>query len=284
MKSRCALLISISLSTMVGCGAEPPKNDTHAVDSQESAFITDNSLTDNSLTDNSLTDNSLTDNSLTDNSLTDNSLTDNALAAIQDPSGQGALNRELLRYIVACALKPDQSFDFSWTDTADAVHDEHYVGQLGLAPEWATGPLDKEGQEWVTACLGAKVNYYGVHVTISVRSGEQPLKLHPFSDELDDFPHIEGAFWGNLWAPQPYMNACYKPSNVNNSRAQQRDCASGHLLPDGTVEECGIINVVGPCSSVCKKFSWSRQYFEDCTQRPGQSYKRTDHVITTALP
>jgi len=281
MKSLSATLILVGLSSMLGCTAELPSEDATA--DAEGAFITDNALTDNALTDNALTDNALTDNALTDNALTDNALTDNALAAIQDPGAQGDLNRELLKYIVACAFKPQQSFDFSWTDEGNVVHNEHYVGQLGIAPQWATGSLGVEGQHMVTSCLAAKTNFYGVHVTISVRSSEKPLRLQPGSSELTAYSKVEGAFWGNLWAPQPYINACYNSANVNNSRAHKRDCAAGHLEQNGSVSECGIIDILGSCSSVCKSYNSQRGYYEDCRLKPG-SNKRTDLVITTALP
>ncbi|MBK9264518.1 MAG: hypothetical protein IPM54_32625 [Polyangiaceae bacterium] len=275
----------VTLAALSGCGAGPLPDEADEESSgvTQDALTTENALTVNAMTANALTLNALTANAMTLNALTLNAMTLNAIAAIQAPTAQGDLNRELLRYIVACALKPNQSFDFTWTDSGDAVHDEHYVGQLGLAPKWAKGRLDKDGQEMVSACLAAKVNFYGVQVTISVRSGEKPLKLHPHNPELDDYPNIEGAFWGNLWASQPYLNACYMSSNVDNSRDQQRDCAAGHVLPDGSIEQCGIIDIVGSCSSVCKKFNSSRGYYEDCKQKPGVSHKRTDNVITTSL-
>ncbi len=284
MKILSTSLFLLGLSVLTGCTANVPTELDETTGQAEGAFITDNALTDNALTDNALTDNALTDNALTDNALTDNALTDNALEAISDPNAQGALNRELLQYIVACAFKPTQAFDFTWTDNADLVHDEHYVGQLGLAPQWNSGPLNVKGQHMVSACLAAKTNYYGVHVTISVRSGEAPLRLSSHSDELDDYDRVEGAFWGNLWAPQPYLNACYNSANVDNSRAASRDCATGHLNADGTIEECGIINVVGSCANVCKKYNASRGHYSDCRKQPGVSTKRTDLVITTALP
>jgi len=281
MKLSSAWMLLVSSMAMVGCMAESLPEDP--VGTTDDALVTNNALTQNAITQNALTQNALTQNALTQNALTQNALTQNALSAIEDPSAQGALNRELLQYIVACAFKPSQSFDFTWTDDDGASHAEHLVGQLGLAPKWATGAIGPDGQRMVSACLGAKVNFYGVHVTISVRSGEKPLRLLPFDTELDDYPYVEGAFWGNIWAPTPYLNACYVPTNRDNSRDHLRECASGHVNADGTIAECGIIDIRGSCSSVCKKFDASRGYYEDCLEKPG-SNARTDRVITTALP
>lgn len=282
MKLSNVWMFFVSSMAMTGCIAESIP-DEMPVDATQDALVTDNALTQNAITQNALTQNALTQNALTQNALTQNALTQNALSAIQDPNEQGDLNRELLKYIVACAFKSQQSFDFSWTDEANVVHAEHFEGQLGLAPEWATGAMREDGKYLVTSCLAAKTNYYGVHVTISVRSGEKPLRLPSGSPELTSYNKVEGAFWGNLWAPQPYINACYNSANVNNSRAHQRDCAAGHLEQNGSVSECGIIDILGSCSSVCKSYNSQRGYYEDCRLKPG-SNKRTDLVITTALP
>jgi len=283
MKSATASILLVSLALLVGCSSESIPDDDVA-DAAEDALVTDNALTTNALTTNALTTNALTTNALTTNALTTNALTTNALAAIQDPGEQGLLTREFLQYTVACAFKSNQAFDFTWTDSSNVVHAEHFVGQLGLAPQWRTGALGNTGKHMVSACLAAKTNYYGVHVTISVRSGESPLRLSTNSPELADFANVEGAFWGNLWTAQPYLNACFNGATVNNSRAHQRDCAAGHLNSDGTIAECGIINIVGSCASACKKYNAARGYYEDCRDQPGVNNKRTDLVITTALP
>lgn len=285
MRISKSLLVLVGLSGLVGCTVESPIDD-ESVGKTEDAIIVLNAMTLNAITLNAITLNALINpsNAMTANAMTANALTANALSAIQDPTVQGDLTREFLQYLVGCSFTPTQSFDFTWTDANAVPHAEHYIGEIGLAPQWRTGPLGKDGEHMVSACLAARVNYYGVHVTISIRSGEKPLRLHPHDDELDDFSKVEGAFWGNLWAPQPYINACFNSANVNNSRARSRDCAAGHLNSDGTIGECGLIDIVGTCASACKKFSKSRGYYEDCREQPGVNNKRTDLVITTALP
>ncbi len=233
---------------------------------------------------NALNFNALNFNALNFNALNFNALTANSLEALLDPGADGALARQAMRYMVSCALTSSQTFTFVWTDALGILHAEIYAGQLGLAPTWATGPLNLTGQQLVSACLAARVNYYQVPVIISARSLHEPLKTMVNTQELADYPDVEGAFWGNLFAPEPYVSACYNPATVTNSRAHQRDCAVGHVTTTGVIEECGIIDIVGPCSLFCQGFNNAGQYYPSCQERPGVSATPNQQVITTALP
>jgi hypothetical protein len=110
------------------------------------------------------------------------------------------------------------------------------------------------------------------------------LKTLTGSQELVEFPDIEGAFWGNLWGCAPFIKACYNSATVNNSRAWKRDCAAGHVLSGGSIEECGMIDIVGPCSQVCQSINGAGQYYPACIEKPGVNTTMTKLVITTALP
>jgi hypothetical protein len=136
----------------------------------------------------------------------------------------------------------------------------------------------------VTGCLAARVNYYEVPVVISMRSVFEPLKTMSSDAEILDYPDVEGGFWGNLFAPQPYINACYNSETVANSRTFQRDCAAGHLDATGTPVECGPIHIVGACSSVCMSLNGGGFYYPACRDRPGISGSLTKAVVTTSLP
>lgn len=243
----------------------------------------------NSLVPNSLVPNSLVPNSLVPGELTPEALAPDVIAALQDPGPDGDAVRQLLRYVVGCALAEGQSFAFSWTDAAGVTHDEVYEGALGIAPGWATGPLsDDTAQRLVSACLAARVNWYGIAVVISVRSGLAPLMLAPGSSELAAYPHVEGAFWGNLFAPSPYLNACYLPENAEIARAAHRDCAVGHVEDpgqSGAPVPCGIIALTGPCGASCKALDSQTMHYAACVDRPGvPDSPTTAAVITTALP
>ncbi|WP_437277541.1 hypothetical protein WME90_40840 [Sorangium sp. So ce375] len=241
-------------------------------------------LSGNALSANALNLNALNLNALNLNALNLNGLSAQNLAVIRDPGPNGTLAREFMRYATSCALNSTGSFNFSWTDSSGKIHNEKYPGLLGVAPTWASGPLDELGQRMVTSCVAARVNYYQTPVLLSARSLRDPLKTLSSSQELIDYPDVEGAFWGNLFAAQPYLNTCYNSATVDNSRAHQRDCAAGHMTSEGQIVECGVIRIVGACSRVCQSLNGAGQYYPSCVDRPGQSTATTKEVITTALP
>lgn len=261
-----------------GCSNEGPIDDEDAVQG-ENALVQYNALTTNALTTNALTT-----NALTTNALTTNALSADALSALEDPSIAGTNARSFMHYAVGCALSPSQTFDFTWTDSDAVEHQESYHGELGIAPGWAAGGIPVSSQKLVSACMIARVNYYGVTVKISIRSAKAPLETMPGSQELVDFPHVEGAFWGNLWAPVPNLKACYFGPNIAVSRAAHRDCAVGHILPNGALAECGPIDIVGPCSTVCQNLDGGGQYYPACVERPFISNEKTKFVVTVGLP
>jgi len=293
-RQRWAQISGFSALFLLACG--PAADDLVAgpggVAEFSQALHGSNSLTPNGLNPNGLSPNGLSPNGLSPNGLSPNSLSPAALAAIQDPTQAGHLSRMFLRYAVGCAFDSTQSFTFSWTDIFGGRHDETYCGQLGLAPTWATQPLDLGGQQKVSACLGALTNYYGASVMVSLRSQEDPLKSLTIKTELAQYRYVEGAFFGNLFAATPRLHACYVTDNVEYSRAALRDCAAGHVVfvpsdgdgdGDGDVilEGCGLIQRLGPCSRHCKKLDGGGQYYPSCTDPvTGLS---TKWVITTAL-
>ena len=109
--------------------------------------MTENALSANALSANALSANALSANALSANALSANALSANSLTSITAPDAVGLLSRQLLKYTVGCALSTTQSFSFSWTDGGNVVHNETYAGVLGLAPAWASGPLDLVGAE-----------------------------------------------------------------------------------------------------------------------------------------
>jgi len=238
----------------------------------------------NALHVNALHVNALHVNALHVNALHVNALEPSALSAIRDSGANGDLTREFVKYTVSCAFAEGQTFEFTWTDEQNVEHVERYPGVLGLAPAWATGPLDLTGQRMVSACLAGLTNYYGTHVTVSMRAPEAPLKVVD-PNEFVAYPNIEGAFWGNLWDAQaPFLHSCYNSATVAHSRAHLRACAAGHLNPDNSVVECGIIDIVGPCDTVCEPVSEATGAYPSCIRKPDQDPAMTEHIITTALP
>src|SRR5262249_40895013 len=94
----------------------------------------------------------------------------------------------VLKYTVECAIPSGSSITMQDVDGSPYV----LSGALGLAPEWAAGPIGVDGQEAVSACLLARANALGRTLSISMR-GKWP-GLATQHDESIDYPWQEGAF------------------------------------------------------------------------------------------
>jgi len=268
---------------LVGCGYEAGEAGEETREAG-GAIVEHNALSANALAWNGIALNGIALNGIALNALDAATLDPQNLDAITAPGPTGDLARQFVRYAVSCAFSPTQTFSFSYVDALGALHQEAYPGTLAIAPEWATGPIGDERQRLLTACLAARVNYYEVPVVISVRSWLAPLQTLSSDAEVAAYSNVEGAFWGNLFAADPYIVACYNSETVDNSRAYQRDCAAGHLDASGATLDCGPIQIVGPCSSYCMSLNGGGKYYPSCRERPGQSNAMTKAVVTTALP
>ncbi|WP_437730701.1 hypothetical protein [Sorangium sp. So ce1335] len=247
-------------------------------------------MTVNRIALNALTQTALTPLTLSQRALAPGALTSSSLAVIQNPGTDGALSRELLRYVVSCALRPDQSFSFTWTDSGGVAHAETYPGHLGIADWWAYGPLtDPFYQRWISACLASRTNWYGVSVNISLRGSQSPLASQ--WAERSAYTVREGAFWGNVFSSTPYLRACHAPSGAARARTLKRECAVGHLATDpatgATVTQpCGPIALVGSCDTICDRVpDQNGGYYSRCLDNPATSSTAyTEVLITSFLP
>jgi hypothetical protein len=248
--SMCVILAAVSTAACIDEG-EP------AVGSDQEEVIVTNGLTLNGLTLNGLTLNGLTLNGLTLNGLT--------LNGLPLTSGDIANVKVLLKYTVECAIPSGSSI--SVRDVNGSMFPLY--GSLGLAPGWATGPLDVNGQEAVSACLLARSNAAGKTLSISLR-GKWP-SLSTDLTEAITYLTQEGAFWGNLFSAPAKMYACY---------SRNETCASiyGRLCSSSTA--CGFV-VVGMCDNVCVEPKQSKGMLYDyCTAPEGRWY----NIIRTSLP
>lgn len=202
-----------------------------------------------------------------------------SVTQLQAPSGANL--RRLLQYIVGCALPRNQSFDFDWTDLAGANHNERFRGDAGLAPNWKNAAMTVKEQEWVSACLASRSNWYGVPVRISMRGSLSELDVS--AGERNVYDRREGAYWGNIFSDTPFLNACFDPTNADYARSQQRDCAAGHEQ-SGIISECGMISIVGPCQQACSTVS-PDGYYSNCSVNQYGSLvgPPTNRVITVFL-
>ena len=268
-----ALGLAITLP-VIGCAQEPPTG------AAAEAALNANALNANALNANALNANALSPGGLGVAPLDPLALDPGARRALQDPGSAGDLSRELLRYSVSCALGAGQSFDFTWTAADGTVNAESYPGLLGLAPGWATAPLDPAGQQWVSACLASRVNAEGVSVQLSSR-GTSP-QLATTADERATFRVREAAFFGNLFTSDPVVYACYDVLTMTAAQLKHRVCAQPQLL-DLTLGslslgyDCGPIEVLGPCAQIlglltlgpCASHDPTDRYWYNCSPSYG---------------
>jgi hypothetical protein len=272
-----ALAVIAAISCATGCAPAPEEE----IGAAQEAGLNANGLNANGLNANGLNANGLNANGLNSNGLNSNSMRPEAMSAVQDPGPTGDLARQLLRYTVSCAFTSSQFFDFSWTDADRVTHQESYPGLLGLAPSWATQPLDLTGQQWVSSCLASRVNAEGVSVMLSSR-GTHPA-LATTSNERAAYQTREAVFFGNLFTGSPKVYACYDPLSMVPSQMAHRVCAQPDLLALNLNDltggyDCGPIHVVGPCTQllglitlgVCASQNPTNRYFYNCSA-PGSA-------------
>jgi hypothetical protein len=147
----------------------------------------------------------------------------------------------LLRYAIGCALPADAS-----VSTDDGTQ---FTGSLGLAPQWAERPLDPSEQRWISACLLARTNLFGVHVTISMRGKRPTLSGAVTEEERTNHAFEEGAFYGDLWAQPSRAYVCTGTGENAVKDRLQRVCTEESDVAG--VSRCGF-EIAGRCEDVCE--------------------------------
>jgi hypothetical protein len=173
----------------------------------------------------------------------------------------------LLGYAVKCALPEGAAVTVSEGVTL--------AGGWGLLPGWQRGSLDGDGQELVSSCLLAHINAFGEKVTIVIAGPDVPFDAPP------SFRHMEGAYFGNLFASPPKKNACKGAGDGFGGAAvdgDKRICSSNGAA-------CGL-DAVGACWSNpeagCTRWAGTapRVYCAEARDRAGNVYR---HPITVYL-
>ncbi|HEU4412789.1 MAG TPA: HYR domain-containing protein [Polyangiaceae bacterium] len=264
-----APLTLLVLTGHLGCGPDPRADEVASSAGRLTApnGMTQNSLSSNALFQNALFQNSLMQNSLMQNSLMQNSLMQNGLLSgvlwqdalwQQSPAAREALRanantRDLLKYVYECAMGPEQS---TVLDPGPGGANLELHGLVGLAPGWGKsgGACDESCQRWVTACVLARTNAYGVKVDLSMRAPDDApahikAALAVTAEERAAYPLREGAFYGNLFRQEgqpdgtavmaPRFYACAGPGS-NIPQVTKRFCSSqgndGPIDVPGTCE------------------------------------------------
>jgi len=209
--SRAALLIPFFAT--VGC-ASGTIDDTFEQGGEQVGETAQEVVTSNRLTMNRLTMNRLTMNSLSATKLSPNGqqLSATTLADTED-------GREVLRYLVRCALPDGASLTATVSGTTYV-----FPGLLGLASNWMQGPLTGTGRRWITACLLAHVNGYGVQVPISVRGNHPSLTAD--NSERTSYGVQEVSFFGDIFASDDGDGSAAVPMYACGGQSQQVACGS----------------------------------------------------------
>jgi hypothetical protein len=152
-------------------------------------------------------------------------------------------NREVVGYLVQCALPEGSSITLS-----DANGTYTFDGAVGLAPAWATTTPTASEKRWVSACLLARTNAYGVSVAISMRGPHAALTVD--GAEASAYGIREGAFWGDVFSDPMDANACPGPDKLAGSQASTLPLRACTVSADGVTTTCGH-DYAGACASAC---------------------------------
>lgn len=224
----------ISAALMVGCVADAPALEEHA----GQPAITLNKIVLNGILANKLTAAKIAENPLA-TGRTETSLIANP---VSDPMLSTAEGRDYFSYIVSCAMPAGEV-----VKAAVAGVEYEFSGSIGLVPDWEFRALSTSEKRWVSACLLARVNAYGVSVSISLRGDHGALL--PSAEESSAYGVVEGAFYGNLFVAENQkleMSACRGAAQAAGESGQlmQRDCTE----PAGNgLTQCGF-KYAGDCS------------------------------------
>lgn len=190
------------------------------------------------------------------------------------PQLESVVGRRMLGHLISCALEKEVVATATVTDESFS-----FRGSYGLAPQWFELPPSEPEQRWVSACILAMVNYFGVGVAILLRAPGLDLpSLVPTEKELKRFTVHEGGYFGNLFATKPMAFVC-QGAWVTEGRmhpgSRKRICAElaedRDRLSTGTgLSRCGF-RLVGPCGQ------------GPVQQVSGQSYREVVHVFLAPL-
>jgi hypothetical protein len=289
------------------------------VDSPDFSTTQQNIVEENRISTNRISTNRISTNRISTNRISTNRISTNRFK-LNRPAAWDLLGtaeqRELLQYIIGCAIAPDVTLEVDYQGG-------HYVfsGEVGLAPRWLERPMTASEKRWVSACLISRVNNYGLSVPISLRGPHNALTVT--SSEANTFRLEEGAFYGNIFTPlhEPIIWVACRGRDQAAAPGfavaiDDRDCAEPDPAQPG-LTKCGFI-YAGDCQDwalprnpyACKKFKRAEEdhgncggdgggdddddddeikggYYEKCHDAPGNGHwqhaKRYDEVITVFL-
>jgi hypothetical protein len=296
-KTRPTLNLTVSLIVILAAWITPWAHAAETTNRIAANRIAANRIAANRIAANRIAANRIAANKISFNRLQANSEADEILGT--------ADGRELYSYIVSCALPEKESIetkipgaeDTAPPDTLYTCSNEHCVfpGSVGLAEDWIDHPLNRKGQRWITACLLARVNAYGISQKISLRGVAPELSISP--DEAKTYSLQEGAFYGDIFGdPDGPLdwNACRGKDQAagESGGLEMRDCTEPDPN-DASHTKCGF-KYAGDCGNytrsftqlqACQSFDPEEGTFSECLAPQeyghGPSLKIYREVITT---
>lgn len=170
----------------------------------------------------------------------------------------------IFAYLVECALP-----ETAKVTVGEGARAAVFRGALGLAPEWADGPCDEACQEWVSACLLARTNAYGLAVSIYLDAPHPAIRAGALEGR-SGYSVREGAYFGNIFRDPEWQYSCRGDGRdplALTWRACARPggrCGFAHAGACGAVDgETGEV-VAEPACEVDADGLYSR-----CRSRPG---------------
>jgi len=157
---------------------------------------------------------------------------------------------EFFKYLIQCALAPDDSWELTLNGT-----EYSFAGGVGLVPDIKERAITFSESRWLSACLFAHVNAFGIHVLISSRSGDV---ISVTQDELAQYRVYEGAFFGDLASNSSWYSCQGEPIAEAESESTWRQY---RVCTDSSV--CGFTSV-GRCSDACK-VNLGQLGYQNCT-------------------
>ena len=211
-------------------------------------------LSENAMSINAMSINAMSINAMSINAMSINAMSINELE-LDTASSQGIENtasgRELLRYLVRCALDPEQVMTVAVNGQAHA-----FPGSLGLARDWVHRGLSPAERRILSACLLSHVNAFGESVSISLRGPG----LEVSEQERDSHYIYEATFYGDVFASPMEMYACWGAppwlARAQSSARRLRVCSEPG---SGSISRCSAsagepFIATGACFQVCSSY------------------------------
>lgn len=159
------------------------------------------------------------------------------------PDPDDLLRFQLLQAMIQCTLPPERTV----LVTASAP----VRGMFGAFPEWANMPLTPDRQEFLSACVGAKVNGVGASVQIGI-VGPGPGPEPPQPIKNPSFHFQESVIFGTLFGFDPALYVCTGAQDSGGGVViglEQRVCTQPG-------NECNIEGL-GPCDPAWCVGGWA---------------------------